>query len=660
MPILENVGDELRGAVAGDKLASELADAFTGLFHIGYYRRIKQYEAYYTVLYCKPSRTIADSLLIDREVLALVANFDDLQVRAIKVAREVIASSAYRLDPAVVIIVHADRSGDDKLRAWGREHGLRIIPIYRPKAGALPGADALRQSLAQELFASDPFQVTGPVVNDIDFFGRGSDALELLRQLQSGRIRSLFGIRKVGKTSLLNRVITLAREAGSPRVAMIDCSLKDFNRLDAATALRAVAKVAKLAANQGYAHISDALKRTDQELVPVFSDLWSRDTPPSLAIIFDEIDYITPESPTSPHWKAEFNEFWREFRGLVQEAQRHKMSVALLVTGVSSRSFRTESIAGIENSVLHFVPEDYLCPFARAAAEAMIVDLGRRCGLRFDRDSRGYFAEVCGDFPYWIRMAGAHINRSFPIPGRPIEVTLDMLQPLLEEFVASEGGEIARVALENFARAYPEQFALLKRLSVSGELPLAEGRLLARYGWASQSGLTVTLRSSMVKAGLELADAPAPAPLHSAVPTEATVPLKLQDHEWAEELAVIGRRRNLLERKLREFIRVALKLGAAKGETWTDLLLRSLPERRRSDLAALAGDALLAKLYWKELTDIMTKNWSVFERTVGDKNRLQLAMGLINDRPDTHAKNVDMADLALYRRELDWLEDRIA
>ncbi len=35
-------------------------------------------------------------------------------------------------------------------------------------------------------------------------------------------------------------------------------------------------------------------------------------------------------------------------------------------------------------------------------------------------------------------------------------------------------------------------------------------------------------------------------------------------------------------------------------------------------------------------------------------------MDLMNDRPDAHAKAIDAADVALYRRELVWLEERLA
>lgn len=660
MPNLSNVKSEIRATVANDTLAAEVANALDGLFTVETFKRHRAYEMQYRVMHAKPTRTVADALLLDREVLALGLQANELQVRTLHVALEIIQRSQGRLDPSLMLVVHSDKGGDEKLRNWGREQGIKVIPIYRSGAGALPSAEALRTVLAQDLFAQDPFSVTGPVLADSDFFGRRNNAIDMLRQLQSGRIISLFGLRKLGKTSLINRVVTLARDAGAPRVAMIDCSVDAFNSLDASAALKAVAKVCKLAANHGYAHISEAIKRTDVDLVPVFDDLWKKGPVAPLAIIFDEVDYITPSSPNRPHWKTDFNVFWREFRVVCQEAQRMGFPISILVSGVSSQAFRVESFSGIENAVLHFVPEGYLTPFAREASKAMLKDLCRRCGLKIGDEDLEKIAETCGDFPYWLRLAGSYIHRALEIQGRPISVDSDVVDRLLQEFVVAEGSDVASVALEDLRRKYSEPIDLLFRNVENGPMKLADGKLLLRYGLASQIHGDVIVSSSMVRTAVSAIRAtPADA---SQLPVTTPIVannLSLLTEEWAEELAVINRRRNMLERKLREFVHFGLKFTSGPSDSWTDKVLKSLPERQRAALAGLSGDALLSKIYWKEISIIIIKNWQSFEGSLGDKKRFESTMDLLNDRPDAHAKSIDAADVALYRRELTWLEDRL-
>ncbi|RKR28000.1 AAA+ ATPase superfamily predicted ATPase [Acidovorax sp. 93] len=660
MAHLLNVNESIRDQVSRNAIASELSNALDGLFTIEGCRRHEVNDWKYTVLHCKPTRNTADALLLDREVLALIVNASDLQVRTLHVAQDLISNSNGRLDPAFVMVLHADKSGDEKLRNWGRELGYKVIPIHRPKAGALPPAESLRLTLAQDLFTHDPFSLTGPVLADSEFFGRRNSALDILRQTQTGRIISLFGIRKIGKTSLINRVVTLAREAGTPNIAMIDCSVDGFNILSASDALKAIAKVAKMASTRSYAHITEALKRSDKDLVPVFDDLWSTKSPKPLTLIFDEVDYITPASPNRPHWRQDFNIFWREFRVVYQEAQRMGFPISILVSGVSSHAFRVESFDEIENAVLHFVPEGYLTPFARHASKQMIKDLCKRCGLVLSNDDQDRVAETCGDFPYWIRLAGSYIHRSIDIQGRPRSVDSTLISRLLSEFVDAEGGDAARVALEDLRRKTAEPIELLQRAASVPYISLSEGKLLLRYGLATQVPSGVTVTSAMIRAGLAGLSSSVPAIQLPKAASPLAEQLSLPSEEWAEELSVINRRRNLVERKLREFIHFTLKLTAQSGENWVDKVLKSLNERQRTELSSLAGDALLNRLYWKDLGAIIVKHWSNFEKILGDKSRFATAMDLLNDRPDAHAKQIDAADVALYRRELTWLEERLA
>jgi hypothetical protein len=402
------------------------------------------------------------------------------------------------------------------------------------------------------------------------------------------------------------------------------------------------------------------LKRSDKELVPIFDDLWSAEKPKPLAIIFDEVDYITPASPNRAHWREDFNIFWREFRVVYQEAQRMGFPLSVLVSGVSSHAFRVESFEGIENAGLHFVPEGYLAPFARQGSKQMIKDLCKRCGLILTDVDQNKLAETCGDFPYWIRLAGSYIHRAIDIQGRPRTLESDLVARLLTEFVDAEGVDAARVALEDLRRKTAEPIELLHRAAAVPHLSLAEGKLLLRYGLASQIPAGVTVTSMMIRAGLAALTEQNSSSQTLPEPKEAAMQLLLVPEEWAEELSVINRRRSIVERKLREFIHFSLKMAAPAGENWVDKVLKSLAERQRTELASLSGDALLNKLYWKELGAVIIKHWQSFEKVFGDKKRFELAMELLNDRPDAHAKPIDAADVALYRRELVWLEERLA
>jgi hypothetical protein len=290
----------------------------------------------------------------------------------------------------------------------------------------------------------------------------------------------------------------------------------------------------------------------------------------------------------------------------------------------------------------------------------MLKDLGRRCGLVFDAPARELIADVGGDVPFWVRMAGSHIHRGIEVEGRPTDIA-----PLLEEFVEVDGADIVRVALEHLRRVFPEAVELLGRCIQSGELDLSDGRLLTRYGVASGVGGRVRVTSAMARAGFKfLGESEEHASdqgggLPTDVGVEPATGLYFTEGEWAEELAYLSLRRNRLERKLREFVRVVLKVQLPKDASWASRVINSLPRERRDEASSYAADVMMEKLYWRDLTMIVAKNWEYFEATFGDKKQFQLAMELLNDRPDAHAKEIDAADMALYRRYMDWLEERL-
>jgi len=164
----------------------------------------------------------------------------------------------------------------------------------------------------------------------------------------------------------------------------------------------------------------------------------------------------------------------------------------------------------------------------------------------------------------------------------------------------------------------------------------------------------------MVQEGLTLLHSAKSSIANTTSLPEAKRNFQLEESEWAEELALINRRRNILERKLRDFIRFGLKLSSDKGDSWLDKILRALPEKRRNELISLSADVIMNKLFWLELEAIISKYWQTFEKTLGDKDQFKASMNILNDRPDAHAKPIDLADIALLRKHLTWLEDRIS
>jgi hypothetical protein len=381
-------------------------------------------------------------------------------------------------------------------------------------------------------------------------------------------------------------------------------------------------------------------------------------------IFIDEVDYITPSSPTSEYWKDGFNKFWRNFRSVYQEAARSGNIISVMIGGVSAKWFIAETINHVENAALAFIPEEYLSPLDRSATRAMIKKISKSAGLIFSADAADLIGTACSDIPFWVRKACSFIHRRTEIANRPASIDEGQTSELLKEFIANEGTTLAFVALSHLLRVYPElRDPCLRTLeSEVSEIPPARLATLKKYGILS-SGVDIKPSGTMVLEALKLYKANADAqPLQGE--TEGK---QIKDAsgltEWAEDLALVNRTRNLLERKMRQAVLNFLQADSLtkklpKGST-KKRVLAALVMERNEKLKDFVPDELMEKLYWKELSSIVLREWTVFAGIFSDKRHFEESCAIVNERPDAHAKNIDPADIALQKRALSWLNERL-
>lgn len=640
-------------------LKADTMAALTGLFTINF-ETVRQFEnGEYFVIYARGSKRVQSILGAEREILVLGNVYADQQARSVRFARRIINESDGRLETTLCVIVHQDPRGNTKLKRWGRENGLAVIPVYT-STGVLPRNQELERLLSYEFFTQDPFDVTGPVANDAQFFGRRSEAQELARKLQFGHIRACFGIRKIGKTSILHRVLAELKDNYDAATLFVDCQRDDVFGLDAAGLLHSItlSLFALKASGQAYAEVdaspsAPSLAEAARQFQTALGQFER-----TVVLVFDEIDYITPSNGGAEQWRAGFVEFWRNVRAAYHAAARDERRVSLLVSGVSSRWFAAESIDGVENAALAFIPEEYLSPLPRGAANAMIKNIGAMAGLRFEDPALEAISSFCSDMPFWIRKACSSIHGKIETSIRPVVLQETTVSGMLEAYGRDEGAALAKVALQHLFRVYPELRApSLTLLVEDSDLPSGVRRTLNRYGVADAAG---KVSGSMMR--MALAMVAEEVPLVESGSVERTEPRPLVN-EWAEELAGISYRRNTMERALRSlvinFLRMS-SLSTKESASAKSSLLSAIPTTRRAELDPFNLEAIADKLYWLELVAIINKHWHLFERIFGDKTAFNDNARIVNDRPDAHAKHLEPSHVAMHRRALQWLDERIA
>jgi hypothetical protein len=638
------VNANARPTVEREPLLQELAVGLSDLFTLTWAHVQGRAGAQYLMALLRPNARAKTTLMTEREIACVIAPYSDIEVRAIDALEALVERHRSRVDPRIVLLVHSDPAGNEKLIGWGEERGLSMLPLERSSRDGMPDRDELVRSLSDYLYRQDTFALTEPVARDRDFFGRRNDAEALLRSLVSGKVRSMFAIRRAGKTSVVNRVRNLIEQSEEASIAMIDASAEALHSLDANQFQQAVAATAARATEQQYAVAATVVQEGIGRSTPLLAEL-SKQREKPLILVFDEVDYIGPRSPSNPSWARHFVPFWRALRVAYQGSRRQERPVGILVCGVSSLSFREGRIGDQENPVFGFVPEEYLEPFAREPAVRMIRDLGLRCGLRFDANAAERLHEVCHGFPFWLRLAGSMIHQALPVSGRPLTVSAEDIKPLVRAFIEDEGTEAVQKALENLGDHDPEVLTAAREVA-AGRLPQGRlARLAMRYGLVQQDA----------RGGYHVPDGLIRAALLRTEPPIRRV-VEPQGELVTSEIAVLH---NRVERDMRTLIRGVLQAAYSNSAEWTQRILSAVPEERRAGLTGRRGAELLGQLYFLELKQIVLKEWPLFQGRFGDRQRFVQAMDIANDRPFAHAKDHDVADLALFRREYRWLQERV-
>jgi len=435
----------------------------------------------YRYLPLMPTKALKSALSIEREILTLITSFDDLQARTITVIKNLLRANSDRYEKSIMLVVHSDKRGGSKLKNWGRENGYTILSIYY--RDILDGENA-KDLLNNELFNQDPFDITGPVSSESEFFGRRDEAISFSRKIQRGSINSVLGLRKTGKTSIINRVTAECNDKYADFILFIDCSRDEVWSLDSNKLLKTI-----------YANIKDAKQNevfyqslvSTREFSPISIesivsaiDLSDK----QVILIFDEFDYITPSSPTNQNiWSEQFNQFWRQMRVVYQEICRRKRNLSIVLCGVTSKWFSVTEINGIENAAVSLVPEEYLRPLQENAVMAMVKALGNRCGLSFDKKALETIYNGTSGIPSWIRKFCSYINRKVPIENRPTEVTGDFVNQLLNDYTFGEGISYSKVAIDHLFTVYPEvRISVSKFIDDPSKLSPNERLLLNSYG----------------------------------------------------------------------------------------------------------------------------------------------------------------------------------
>ncbi len=266
----------------------------------------------------------------------------------------------------------------------------------------------LRELEEPYLTRVDPYAESKPIYDPTWFYGRGDFLERLPAMLAQGQHVGIFGLRKVGKTSLTN--LLRQRFATSPTI-FVDCQAfsdqadiyfgEILSQLQSELGAQGIKDLPPLP--------SDADGETFRQHVLALFDTWeaSGKREPFL-IILDEIDKFFPNRDVheSEAILAEYVRFFRVLRGLAQSRQCLVTLVIAYRPDVNRHNLLPPAVG--ENPMFQSFQEEYLGFLNAADSEVMIREIGLWKDIVWDIDAAQRVFVYCGGHPLITRFFASH------------------------------------------------------------------------------------------------------------------------------------------------------------------------------------------------------------------------------------------------------------
>jgi hypothetical protein len=313
-----------------------------------------------------------------------------------------------------VILVIVDRtptiSGWIEIGALRAQYDVQIVPIDDSLIRSGRERQKERETLEIQLRRflggrRDLFDIKHPVADRLSFFGREARAAEFLQLLTHGQPIALFGLRKMGKSSLMQ---FLLNQAVFP-VAHVDLQagveLNDLYQRILASLMRSV----RVKAEDLDWQIPQLSGDASSAFVTVIKDLMKKldahGKDPRLGLFIDEIEIISPQAQLSTgvidlNTLTRYLLFSRTIRGLVQE---QAPNFSILLTGVDAHINRISRWTGQQNPFYQFFREEYLGPLNRDDCVLMVRSIGSQMGLTIDDNAALLVFDNTGGHPFLAR-----------------------------------------------------------------------------------------------------------------------------------------------------------------------------------------------------------------------------------------------------------------
>jgi len=646
----------------------EIVTALSRIFYISYGGRSFKMgiDSKYSYCLLKPTSFFSEQFNLHREIIMVFSDYDTFEPRSLDATSKVTSFHPdLRLDRICSVLISKDPQIEEKLKDLLKSNTEMqvIIPFSYFELLALSDYNKNGQfynlvikRFRDYFYERDLFAFFAPLQKDLYFFGRHSYVQELVNKHFSHENAGVFGLRKSGKTSVLNAIHRTLDHIekkwiwiDGQALSHMRWNLSLFNLVENICIKFEIPQQHE----KQYYTFEDAAVLFERDMLYCSNQLNGE----SLLILFDEIENITFDIALSDHWKSgeDFIYFWRTIRAFYQ---KYPEKISFVIAGTNPKAVETPLINGYDNPIYNQLQADkYLSTFTVQDTKDMVNKLGAYMGLFFDDIVCATLTQEMGGHPFLIRQFCSKINsfvteKSLPKPITITKAIYDQVLPLFEE---NDLEPYCEMILDVLKRNYPEEYKMLESIALEDEniLFTQEGNSaitshLVGYGLIERVEKFYGFRNEAVRK-------------YILKKNKYSKILKTDEEKWSE----ISARRNRIEPQLRQIVKLQLKACFGEATAKYKVLNAMTPENKVKYSALSYNDLFNPKkceVYFLLMSKTILNDWTAFSNVFSSKKLIfQSYTTIINNlRLDCHASTVSDAEMQSFRGAMTWFEGEIS
>lgn len=622
----------------------------------------------YSIHFIKPIIKLKQLYNLGDEVLIVCCNdnFRDFKSRTKDFFDFILTiSSEYknRLDKVTCFLFDDCEDISERVKKDRKENpdSRLIVPFSYSEVKNGLSEDFLQSRLRSFLYERDLFGVSTPLQNDNMFFGKDRTDIisDLYGKYRQGEHGGLFGLRKIGKTSILN-LLQQRVDQSQGIVKYFDCT--KYHHLRWYQFLRQITRELAekyLCGNDKCSLLQELEEEYDETTANIsfeksLKKVYNRLANKRILLIFDEIEQISFSTSPSVHWKENNDSlfFWQAIRSIFQ-SDSHLFS--FIITGVNPKCIEDSKINGTDNPIFNILTPIYVPLFEYNDVKTMVSNIGGHLGLLFEEEIYSKLVDDYGGHPFLTRQICSKINNELLKENqiRPYTISKYTYDKRSDDYRTQMEAVFSQI-LGVLRDYYPNEYELLKILALDGSNTFKRKLV---YGDSSISHLLGYCLIKNVEGDYYIRIKSIGDYLIRTNKYDITLNSDVEKREQ------IVRRRSIIENKLRELVLNQLRIKYGK-KAREQLLLKTngtTTDKTQEEKIKTAPnlESAMKELYFLQLKDLIIKDWKDYSAIFSDRVKFEQFYDLINRfrKVDAHSGSISDEDNAILHIAFRYFEE---